>query len=66
MGLADRLLGDDPAVDEEQFFHVTMPETEAERQADGMVDDLTRKPIMLVGMGRGWGRHGNSRATCYC
>lgn len=40
-GLANRLLGDDYAADKEQLFHVTVTETEAERQPDGMADDFT-------------------------
>ena len=59
-GLADRLLGGDHTADKEQFFHVTVTETEAERQPDGMADALIRQPMMFVGIGRGWGRHGSS------
>jgi len=59
-GLADRLLGGDHTADKEQFFHVTVTETEAERQPDGMADALIRQPMMFVGIGRCWGRHGSS------
>ena len=52
-GLADYLLGDNHTADKEQFFHVTVTETEAVRQPDGMADDLIRQPMRFVGIGRG-------------
>jgi len=42
--LADRFVGHDYAADEQQFFHVTMAETEVEIPPDGVADELTREP----------------------
>src|SRR5262245_65227596 len=58
--LADGFIEHDDPADEQQFFHVTVAERQAEIQPDGVADDLSREPMMFVGIGRCWGRHGSS------
>ena len=51
--LADGLVGDDDAADKEEFFHSTVAQRKAEVPPDGVADDLSRKPMMLIQIGRG-------------
>ena len=51
--LTDRFVGDDDATDEEDLFHITVAQREAEIQPDSVADDLTREPVVFAEIGRG-------------
>jgi hypothetical protein len=50
---ANRFVRDHHTTDEQELFHVAVVEREAEIQPDRVADDLTRAPVVLIGIGRG-------------
>src|SRR5262249_40598358 len=55
---ADGFVRHSDATDDQELFHVTVTEREAEVQPDRVADDLPREPMMFVKIG--WGGHRNS------
>ena len=52
---ADGFVRDDDAPGTQELFDVTVAQREAKIQLDSVADDLTRKPMMFVWIGCGWG-----------
>jgi hypothetical protein len=50
--LPDGFIRHDHPADEQEFFHVTVAQTEAVIQPDAMADDLSREAVILVSAGR--------------
>jgi hypothetical protein len=48
---ADGFIGHDHSTDEQDFFYITVAEKKADLQPDGVADNLTGKPVMLVKIG---------------
>ena len=48
---ADRFIGHEDPAGEQQLFHITVAQAEAEVEPDAMADDLGRKPMVFVRVG---------------
>jgi hypothetical protein len=46
--LADRFIGHDDATGEQELFHISVAEAEAEIEPDRVADDLGREAVVLV------------------
>jgi hypothetical protein len=49
---ADRLIRHDDPTGEQEFFHIAVAEAEPVLEPDAMADDLDRKAVMLIAVGR--------------
>src|SRR5215831_10281178 len=52
--LPKRFIGHDDATSEQELFHVPVAQAETVVEPHAMADNLSRKPMMFVGVGR-WG-----------
>jgi hypothetical protein len=50
---ADGFIGHEHPTDEQEVFHVTMAQRDAEIQPDRVTDDFSWEPMMFVQIGRG-------------
>jgi hypothetical protein len=51
--LPDGFIGHDPPTSEQEFFHITVAETEAAGPPDAVADDRGREAMVLVAVGEG-------------